>query len=237
MKDYQTLYQHGTLAQLVPGLFQGTQSVADLLTHGDTGIGTLTGLDGELIILNHEVYQFAATGEIRTVEANEQVPFANVHFLADQSAGNLAQLNFDMFKRAVIQKMNTTNLFYSVRVVGKFKSIHTRAVLPQEKPYPTLTETAAKQREYQKEDVSGTLIGYFSPDLYAGAVSPGFHLHFLSDDHSIGGHVLDLELNEGELFLQQFSNFNLHLPTDDQEFLKQTFKSDEIIDSIMRAEN
>ena len=25
MKDYQTLYQHGTLGMLVPGLFEGTR--------------------------------------------------------------------------------------------------------------------------------------------------------------------------------------------------------------------
>lgn len=29
---------------LVPGLFAGTQTIEALLQHGDTGIGTLTGL-------------------------------------------------------------------------------------------------------------------------------------------------------------------------------------------------
>ena len=34
------LYQHGTLALLVPGLLEGTTTIGELLTHGDTGIGT-----------------------------------------------------------------------------------------------------------------------------------------------------------------------------------------------------
>ncbi len=34
------LYQHGTLAQLVPGLLEGTTTIGDILSHGDTGIGT-----------------------------------------------------------------------------------------------------------------------------------------------------------------------------------------------------
>ncbi|BDR55974.1 acetolactate decarboxylase [Xylocopilactobacillus apis] len=237
MKDPNILYQHGTLALLVPGLFEGTQTVGELLKHGDTGIGTLTGLDGELMILNGTVYQFSAAGQIREVASTEKVPFANVHYLDDHSMGQLENLDLKNFKKSVTEKMQTENLFYSVRVKGTFKLMHTRAVLPQKPPYPTLTETAAKQCEYQNKNVTGTLIGYFCPDLYAGAVSPGFHLHFLSDDHRTGGHILNLELDHGELYLQQFTDFNLNLPIENSEFLKQKFNNGEIIDSIMEAEN
>lgn len=236
MKDYNTLYQHGTLALLVPGLFQGTQTIGDLMKHGDTGIGTLTGLDGELVILNNKVYQFAASGEIREVEKHEKVPFANVHYLDDHLVKSMTDLDFETFKQTILKEISE-NLFYSIRVVGTFKMMHTRAVLPQKPPYPTLTETAAKQEEYKTENVKGTLIGYFSPDIYAGAVSPGFHIHFLSDNGKVGGHILGLELQKGDLYLQQFTNFDLHLPTDDPEFLKQNFDRDEIINSIQQAEN
>ena len=69
------LYQHGTIAMLVPGLFAGTQTVGELLQHGDTGIGTLTGLDGELIIQAGKVYQVNAQGKVREVQEDEKVPF------------------------------------------------------------------------------------------------------------------------------------------------------------------
>ena len=55
-KDGQKVYQHGTLALLVPGLFDGTMKLAELLAHGDTGIGTATGLNGEMIVLDGTPY-------------------------------------------------------------------------------------------------------------------------------------------------------------------------------------
>ena len=60
-----TVYQHGTLAQLMAKQMAGTISVGELLTHGDTGIGTLDGLDGEVIILNGDVYQADSTGAVK----------------------------------------------------------------------------------------------------------------------------------------------------------------------------
>ena len=37
--------------------------------------------------------------------------------------------------------------FAAVRVEGRFTQMHTRAVLPQQPPYPTLTETASGQKK------------------------------------------------------------------------------------------
>ena len=45
------LYQHGTLGTLMAGLLEGTASINDLLEHGDLGIATLTGSDGEVFLL------------------------------------------------------------------------------------------------------------------------------------------------------------------------------------------
>ena len=45
------LYQHGTLGTLMAGLLEGTASINDLLEHGDLGIATLTGSDGEVLLL------------------------------------------------------------------------------------------------------------------------------------------------------------------------------------------
>ena len=55
------LYQHGTLALLVPGLLEGTTTIGELLTHGDTGIGT-----GEGDLATHELLA-ARTGAGRLV--------------------------------------------------------------------------------------------------------------------------------------------------------------------------
>ncbi|MFT9270106.1 MAG: acetolactate decarboxylase, partial [Liquorilactobacillus nagelii] len=44
VKNTKALYQHGTLALLVPGLLTGTLTLKELMAHGDTGIGTGEGL-------------------------------------------------------------------------------------------------------------------------------------------------------------------------------------------------
>ncbi|MEJ1326100.1 acetolactate decarboxylase [Latilactobacillus sakei] len=82
--DYQRVYQHGTLALLVPGLFTGTLSVADLLTHGDFGIGTAHGLAGEMIILDGQAYQVTGEGQVNQLAPTDMVPFATVHFQAPE---------------------------------------------------------------------------------------------------------------------------------------------------------
>lgn len=232
-----TLYQHGTLALLVPGLFTGTQAVGELLKHGDTGIGTLEGLDGELIIMDGIVYQVNAMGQVRVVNADETVPFANVHKAHPQPKIAVEDASSDALKQIVLKELKTENLFAAIRVDGEFSQMHTRAVLPQTKPYPTLAATAEGQHEFNATNIKGTIIGYFSPVIYAGAVAAGFHLHFLSEDHVMGGHILDFDLAKGDLQIETFDNFNLHLPVHDPDFLETKINAKQAMRDIAKAEN
>lgn len=45
------LFQHGTLGALMAGLMNGTETIEQILKHGTLGLGTLHGLDGEVIFL------------------------------------------------------------------------------------------------------------------------------------------------------------------------------------------
>ena len=72
MKDTKKLFQHGTLALLVPGLFDGTLPLGSLLEHGDTGIGTATGLDGEMIILDGVPYLVRSDGSVNVLDPNTE---------------------------------------------------------------------------------------------------------------------------------------------------------------------
>ncbi|WDF83755.1 acetolactate decarboxylase [Lacticaseibacillus pabuli] len=235
--DKSVLYQHGTLAQLVPGLFQGTLRADELLKHGDTGIGTLNGLNGELIIAAGKIYQVAASGVVRLVNADEMMPFANVHWADFTSVGAVDQLDYDTLRAELLHRAGTRNLFFAVRVHGTFQTVTTRAVAEQTEPYPTLTATAAAQQVFTRQNVAGTLSGYYSPNLYAGAVSPGFHLHFLDDAHQFGGHVLDAQTTAATVELQKFTDFQLHLPAADPDFLQVNLDDPNITAAIKQAEN
>jgi len=47
---------------------------------------------------------------------------------------------------------------------------------------------------FDYEDVAGTIVGIWSPAAASGLSSAGFHFHFISDDRTKGGHVLDFSL-------------------------------------------
>lgn len=230
------LYQHGTLANLVPGLFGGTLSIHDLLQHGDTGIGTLAGLDGELIILNGVVFQVNATGSVRVVDGFEMVPFANVHQADFKAAGELAKVTDADLRATLAKKLISLNVFSSVKLTGTFANVTTRAVAGQKRPYPTLKATAEAQSVFTEKQIQGTIIGYYSPKLFAGVAAPGFHLHFLSDDQQFGGHLLHADVAHAKLELQAFEDLDLHLPLSDPEFLALDLDSDKIVDDIELAE-
>ena len=110
--------------------------------------------------------------------------------------------------------MEGPNLFYAVRVDGRFASVTTRSVPRQEKPYPSLADVAKTQPVFHLEDVTGTLAGFRFPDFARGLNVPGFHFHFLTEDRRAGGHVLDMVLAEGELAIDASARFHLELPTD-----------------------
>jgi acetolactate decarboxylase len=46
------LFQTSTVEALVAGAFDGDTTLGEVLEHGDLGLGTLDGLDGELIVLD-----------------------------------------------------------------------------------------------------------------------------------------------------------------------------------------
>jgi acetolactate decarboxylase len=60
--------------------------------------------------------------------------------------------------------------------------------------------------------MDGTLVGLRCPAFAAGINVPGYHWHFLSADHTRGGHVLDCAFGGLTLRLDDLSGLDLALP-------------------------
>ncbi|MDN2454456.1 acetolactate decarboxylase [Lactobacillus sp. UCMA15818] len=236
MKNSKILYQHGTLALLVPGLLTGTITMGELLAHGDTGIGTGEGLDGELIILDGVPYQVDSHGNVNVLKEDFIMPFANSHFADYNELGIINNASSADFEKAALEGKPNSNTFFSVLVKGTFSYLKTRAVVKSTKPFATLAETAKNQSIFEAKNVKGILLSYYSPALFHGAAVAGFHNHFLADDHSIGGHILDFKIAEGTISVQQFDTLEQHLPVTDKEFMKHDFSKDDIAKAIADAE-
>lgn len=231
------LFQHGTLAMLVDGLFGGTLAVSDLLKHGDFGIGTAEGLNGELIILDGVPYQALADGTIRVIGDDELLPFANVNSADFEGRAVLSDIEMKDVDATLAKELSYQNTFVAIKISGTFRTVQTRVVKKQERPYPTLSETASKQQVFNAEDVRGTVVGYYTPDLFHGAGVAGMHLHFVDDQHEFGGHLLDFKADQVKLSWQLLDGLDLNLPIQDAEFMAhEASDAEKIQQSISESE-
>ncbi|MFP5213142.1 MAG: acetolactate decarboxylase [Acidobacteriota bacterium] len=216
-----TLTQVSTIDALLAGSYDGQMSLRDLLAHGDMGIGTFNRLDGEMVVLDGQVYQVRVDGKIYSPSPTETTPFASVvKFRADARTRAEAGLDFKGLERIVNETAPNQNLFCAVKVTGRFRLVKTRSVPVQNKPYPPLAEVTANQPVFTLENVSGTLLGFRSPAYVKGINVPGYHLHFISDDRSSGGHVLELAIEQGTVEVDTCNRFLMILPESGGDFAR-----------------
>lgn len=215
----ESIYQVALLQSLAQGYFDGSLTVGDLKTHGDTGIGTFDGLNGEMIVLDGVVYQAIGDGSVVVPADDETVPFSNVTFfeedltLALSAIPDMASLQSALNE---VVESNGSNLFYMVKIPGTFSSIKVRSEYKQEKPYRNLdVALAADQNEFDFEDIKGTMVGLYCPDYMGDLNSVGWHFHFLTEDLTQGGHVLQVSVDEATAMLDATPGFELFLPEDD----------------------
>jgi acetolactate decarboxylase len=88
-----------------------------------------------------------------------------------------------------------------------------------------LVQAAAVQPEFEFRDVSGTLVGFWTPEYAKTLNVPGYHLHFLSDDRKRGGHLLQCRGSNLRLSLQRDGDYRLALP-ETEDFLKADLRRD-----------
>jgi acetolactate decarboxylase len=186
------LYQVSTIEALSAGLYDGRERIGALGRHGDFGIGTLAGLDGEVVVLDGVFYQVRSDGTVHRVGPGEKTPFVQVTFFTGElDLGRLDGLSFAALKAALTARLPDPAKFYAVRVEGMFPTLTVRSVAAQQKPWPTLAEAIKGQSVFPLENIQGTLVGFYSPQSAPGLSPTGWHFHFLSRDRAHGGHVLD----------------------------------------------
>lgn len=232
-----TLYEHGTLASLMAGNMAGTITVGDLLKHGSTGIGTFDGLDGEVIILDGEVYQAVSSGHVNHVtDMAAKMPFASVHQPADLTKLDLSTVDFTSLNGGFVHQHELGNVFAALHLTGTFDHVKVRIAPKQEKPYPSLLEVAKGQPTFTRDGVAGTIIGYYAPDIFGSVTAAGWHLHFLSDDRQFAGHLLEFNAAHLTGDLEIFDTLEQHFPVADQAFRQGEVDLATLRDSIAQSE-
>lgn len=210
------IFQLSTLNSLSAGNYDGNMTVGELKTHGNTGMGTLNGLDGEMIELNGDVYQIKSNGTVYLVNNSAKAPFAMVTFF---KADKLLIINEDMNYTELQEYLNATlpskNMFYSIKVMGTFDSVKARSPPKQNEPYVNLTEALKNQTIFNFNDITGTMVGFWYPQYASDVNLNDYHFHFISNDRQSGGHVLECKLKGAVIGIDYIPEVYVLLPNGD----------------------
>ncbi|MFA6716458.1 MAG: acetolactate decarboxylase, partial [Victivallaceae bacterium] len=155
-------------------------------------------------------------------------PFASVvYFSPDNMVLSTEDMSFAALQNLLDKCAPAKNLFYTFKIKGVFKSMKTRSVPRQKKPFPPLAEVVKTQPVFAMKDVSGTIVGFRCPAYVKGVNVVGYHLHFISSDRKQGGHILDFEMRQGAIIeIDRCNKFFMLLPKSAAGFHKADLTKD-----------
>lgn len=210
--DRETLFQVAVWGSFTTGQFGGFVPFSELAKHGDFGIGTVDGLDGEMIALNGVFYQIATDGTPKQIEPNVKTPYAAVtYFDADQTL-TIAGLNYTELQAYLNSSITSKNAIYAIKVTGTFEYVQARSPAKQYSPYPDLTQALTNQTIWTFSNISATAVGYWFPSSLKGVDYVGYHMHIITDDRTAGGHIIDCIISSATVELDQTNKYTLILP-------------------------
>ena len=87
---------------------------------------------------------------------------------------------------------------------------------------------------FDYEDVEGTVVALYCPDYMKELNNAGWHLHFVSKDGTMGGHVLDLVVDRADVAWDRTDRFDMLLP--DEDFFSGIDFSKDRSEEVRKAE-
>lgn len=228
------MYQVSTLQALALGYSRAVISVGELLQEGNTGLGTFEDVNGEMIVMDGRCFRADQDGQVTEITHETGVPFAAVAKLYGEQEFMLKDMpDITSVRQELTRKIEERfglNSMHVVRIDGVFEKVDARSEAPYRSHHISLKEILGKnQRAFLFEKVCGSLIGVYFPDYMDGINMPGWHLHFLSEDRTKGGHVFDVSIREGSVKVDKITRIEINLPKEaafDTYSLKQDLQEE-----------
>ena len=212
-----TVFQNSLMSALLDGIYDGEMTIGQILSKGNFGLGTFDGLDGEMIILDGTCYQLRSDGTATIADLNQKSPFAQVtNFVPKIVAKAPKGMKRSELSKFIDDLEPSGNYFHAVRIKGTFTNVTTRTVTKQSKPYPPMRDAVGDDKEISFENASGIIGGFRTPKYAKGIGIPGCHVHFIDDDRTGGGHVLDFKLKSGVIEICPGTDLQLRLPLSEE---------------------
>lgn len=211
--DKDTLFQLAAFNTFSTGKYTGLMPYNELEKHGDFGIGTLEGLDGEMIALDGEFYHVPSSGPPVKVEPTQTAPYATVTYFEADRTYNVSGFNYTQLKSYLDGQLDTSkDVIYAIKVSGTYDYAQTRSPQKQIEPYPNLTEALKTQAVFNLSQFSGTAVGFWFPASMDGVDYAGYHIHLITDDRTVGGHLLDCIISNATVEVDIINSYRLVLP-------------------------
>jgi acetolactate decarboxylase len=207
-----SVWQLAPVALLAQGGYDGIMPVSEVLRHGNLGLAGADALNGEMVLVDGRFYQFLASGQVVQPPDTMRLPFAAVTFWdGGRDVPVQPGLVYDVDSMPALDPLlPDTNAFYAVRMEGSWDTLVVRTFREQTRPYPPIH--AAAQVVDTLVNVRGTLAGFRQPSYAAGLSLPDYHLHFISEDRTRGGHVLAFTARQVRLQVSERAEFTVRMP-------------------------
>ncbi|MFC4652574.1 acetolactate decarboxylase [Lactococcus nasutitermitis] len=217
------IFQQGSYSTLYGGLYEGTITAEEALKHGRAGIGTLDGADGEVIIWDGVIYHGNSKNQVREVKAGETLPYVAVIEATTDITFDSNDLSFKNLLNNFLEKIPSKNTAYSLVISGEFHHVEITSK-PEKNGERAYLDILAEQPHFTKENLSGTIVGIWAPEMFESLYGNGFHLHFISDDRAFGAHLVDFEATKVTVKIGQIDKMEQQFPITSETFQKMTFE-------------
>lgn len=233
-------HQYGVATAIAGGFYQGELTVAELLTWGDFGNGAPAHLDGELTVINGKAWHSRAGKGTVEADPSLKLSYGGVTRFSSHASFTLeGPFSKPELEEQINRHLPLRNRMYSLRIRGDFDSMQTRAFPPVaddcQKPVAELTEL---QENSEYSNIRGTVISTRLPAWMNSLNVAGFHSHFLSDDQTVGGHVLSFVGRNLHIDVCEMGGVDVEVPEgeafDKIDLEKFTYKDVDKIESVER---
>ena len=213
------IYQISTLQALALGYTRAVATVEELLKHGDIGLGTFEDVNGEMIVVDGGCYRATEDGTACEADPDMGVPFASVAKAGASPGFEIEDIgDIGKLKEVLTLKIEEDfglNSMHIARIDGEFPLVRARSESAYRSHHVDLKDILSEtQRDFKFENIAGTLVCIYYPDYMDGINAPGWHVHFLSQDRTRGGHVFDLKIGRGQIWLTRINHIEIQLPSE-----------------------
>ena len=167
----------------------------------------------QTVMLDDQTWQITGEGHVHSVPDDVRSPVVAATFFRELSRDDLPDgfAGTEELYQLLLKLLPSVNVMYALRIEAQFAFVRTRSV-PRQENYRPLVEITKDQPTFERGDVAGSLIGFYTPEFMSSLNVPGFHLHFLSTDCAFGGHVLQCRAERAVVRVQILRHLRMDLP-------------------------